>query len=207
MPSRAISWPMRIECGRDPGVRRRSSGSPSSTARSRAAARCCLGPVESPNQASLVMFTIHAGRSASSTTSAGKDRLVADQRCDRRRPESRAGPGQVQRPWPRPGFEPAARHQTGMALRKPAPVDIPRTDQVPLVVALSIQPRRRPGQPRPGCCAGDRPRPKRTAPTRAAAPPRCLGYPPHEPQRRSAKKERAVQSPAKPLGGGLPLVP
>ena len=41
-------------------------------ARIRAAARCWRGPVESPNQASLVMFTIQAGRSAPSTACAGK---------------------------------------------------------------------------------------------------------------------------------------
>ncbi len=45
----------------------RTSGSPSSTARSRAAARCCQGPAEMPNQPSLVMFTSQSGRGRGTT--------------------------------------------------------------------------------------------------------------------------------------------
>ncbi len=71
-PSRATSWPRASKAAEIPVFAARSSGSPSSTARIRAAAKCWRGPVEFPNQASLVTLTIQRGRSAASITSAGK---------------------------------------------------------------------------------------------------------------------------------------
>ena len=40
----------------------RAIGSPCSTARIRAWARCCCGPAKLPNQESLVTWTIHSAR-------------------------------------------------------------------------------------------------------------------------------------------------
>ncbi len=67
-----------------PVLAARTSGRPSSTARSRAAARCWRGPVELPNQASLVMLTSQSGRSCLVHQLRRVDRLVADQPAERR---------------------------------------------------------------------------------------------------------------------------
>ena len=50
----------------------RTSGSPSSTARVRAIAKCWYGPELRPYQASLVTLKIQAGRAARSMTAPGK---------------------------------------------------------------------------------------------------------------------------------------
>ena len=66
IPKRMISWPLASNATEMPVFAARKSGNPSSTARNRAAAKCCRGPVEVPNHASFVTFTNHAGRSFSS---------------------------------------------------------------------------------------------------------------------------------------------
>ena len=80
----------------------RSSGSPSSTARIRAAARCWRGPLELPNHASLVTLTSQSGRSSPIHDLAGEDRLVADQRAEWRQPRNMqcTGPGPEAKPLP-----------------------------------------------------------------------------------------------------------
>ena len=50
----------------------RTSGTPCSTARSRAAAKCWYGPELIPNQASFVTLSSHPGRAPGATVSSGK---------------------------------------------------------------------------------------------------------------------------------------
>ena len=59
---RVTSRPRASKTADTPVCAARAKGSPSSTALSRAAAKCCQGPAVMPNQASFVTFTIQLGR-------------------------------------------------------------------------------------------------------------------------------------------------
>ena len=156
------SWPCASNAAEMPVLAARSSGSPSSTARIRAAARCWRGPVELPNQASLVTFTSQAGRSRAIHDLAGEDRLVADQRAERRQARD------VQRARSRARGEAVAWHHHDRQ-RQPVRDVLAERHQVPLVVNAAD--RAAIAAPRTGCCAGAALRSKRTLPISAGAPP------------------------------------